>query len=254
MTKEEIIELIIQSEKLAEETISMSLRQDLYEIKKKSLNQEHAKELLAVLFSDLINKYDSTFNLYKSSSEQFFFIKDNTDNDLEDYDRFDFISMIFETYLDFNTDIDDDARRDAINQLENLEEIVYETKLLELKVNKIKALLKSDSTYSKDDVKKLSINQIALKYVYENNAVTRENCNNIIKKYGHNSGEKLFQRYTYYSSVANRKGLPNPLTSKKLKNKIELLKSVIQLIDKNAQNRVKDEIKILEAHYKNEFE
>lgn len=99
----------------------------------------------------------------------------------------------------------------------------------------------------------LTINQIALKYVYSDFQITRENGNEIAKQYGHNSGEKLFQRFTFYSSLANRKGKPHPCTPKKLKNKIELLESVIELLPVDKQSRAKDEVSILknilEAEY-----
>lgn len=91
----------------------------------------------------------------------------------------------------------------------------------------------------------LTIRQIALKYVYSEIQITRENGNKIAKEYGHNSGEKLFQHYSFYLSAANRKGKPQPCTPKRLKNKIELLQSVVEELPIDKQNRVKDEISIL---------
>jgi len=86
---------------------------------------------------------------------------------------------------------------------------------------------------------KLTINQIALKYVYSELQITRDNGNEIVKQYGHNSGEKLFQKFTYYSSTANRKGKPTPCSLIKLDNKIKLLESVIKLVANEKQKRVK---------------
>jgi len=100
----------------------------------------------------------------------------------------------------------------------------------------------------------LTINQIALKYVYEGQQVTRENGNEIANLYGHNSGEKLFQRFTFYSSAANRKGKPNPCTLKKLQNKIKLIESIIELLPPSKQQRPKDEVLILRKVYKAEYE
>lgn len=91
----------------------------------------------------------------------------------------------------------------------------------------------------------LSINQIALKYVYSGIQITRNNASQIIKQYGHSSSEKLFQRYTYYSSSANRKGKPLPFTPRKLKNKINLLESVVEHLPSDKQGRINDEIAIL---------
>lgn len=101
---------------------------------------------------------------------------------------------------------------------------------------------------------KLTINQIALKYVYELLQITRENSKEIARKYGHNSGEKLFQRFTYYSSTANRKGKPIPCTPKKLDNKIKLIESVIELLPTDKQERAKDEVSILKEIYEAEYQ
>lgn len=100
----------------------------------------------------------------------------------------------------------------------------------------------------------LKINQIALKYAYEGLQITRENGNNIAKEYGHNSGEKLFQRFTYFSSSANRKGKPNLCTPKKLDNKIKLIESIIELLPTDKQERAKDEVSILKKIYEAEYQ
>jgi hypothetical protein len=100
----------------------------------------------------------------------------------------------------------------------------------------------------------LKIDQIALKYAYEGLQVTRENGNDIAKEYGHNSGEKLFQRFTYFSSSANRKGKPNLCTPKKLDNKIKLIESIIELLPIDKQERAKDEVSILKIIYEAEYQ
>lgn len=99
----------------------------------------------------------------------------------------------------------------------------------------------------------LRIKQIALKYVYSSEQITRENGDDIAKQYGHNSGEKLYQEFSYYSSAANRKGKPQPCTPTTLKNKIRLLESVIKLVHTNKQSRVVDEITILKKIYDSEY-
>jgi hypothetical protein len=100
----------------------------------------------------------------------------------------------------------------------------------------------------------LKIDQIALKYAYEGLRITRENGNDIAKEYGHNSGEKLFQRFTYFSSSANRKGKPNLCTPKKLDNKIKLIESIIELLPTDKQERAKDEVSILKKIYEAEYQ
>jgi flagellar capping protein FliD len=99
----------------------------------------------------------------------------------------------------------------------------------------------------------LNINQIALKYAYEDlQIITRKNGNEIAKKYGHNSGEKLFQKFTYFSSSANRKGKPHPFSLKKLDNKIRLIESIIEILPIDKQERAKDEVLILKTMYETE--
>jgi hypothetical protein len=105
-----------------------------------------------------------------------------------------------------------------------------------------------------NSIPKLTIDQIALLSVYQGTRITRGNSNDIIKKYGHTSGEKLFQRFTYYSSLANRKGRPTNCTKKTLNNKIELFEKVIKLLPKENCDRANDEIKILKDIFKSDFE
>jgi hypothetical protein len=101
---------------------------------------------------------------------------------------------------------------------------------------------------------KLKIDQIALKYVYEGLQITRVNGNDIAKEHGHNSGEKLFQRFTYFSSSANRKGKPNLCTPRTLDNKIKLIESIIELLPTDKQERAKDEASILKKIYEAEYQ
>lgn len=126
------------------------------------------------------------------------------------------------------------------------------TKMYIIEKETIKHL--NDNVIENVKTPKLSIEQIALKCVYEGVQVTRANANQIIKKYGHNSGEKLFQRFTFYSSTANRKGIPMPCTAKKLKNKIELLNSVIDLLPESLKSKTIDEVNILKSIYESEYQ
>ncbi|MBM3454787.1 MAG: hypothetical protein FJX80_06520 [Bacteroidetes bacterium] len=104
------------------------------------------------------------------------------------------------------------------------------------------------------ETEKLKIEQIALKYAYEGIQITRENGNEIAKKFGHNSGEKLFQRFTYFLSAANRKAKPTTCTPRKLKNKIELFESVVNHLSDNSKQRAIDEINILKTIFENEYQ
>lgn len=99
----------------------------------------------------------------------------------------------------------------------------------------------------------LTISQVALMYVYLGLQITRENGNEIAEKYGHKSGDKLFQKYSYYSSLANRKGEPKNCTELTFNNKIKLFESVIELLPKNKQDRAKDEVSILKKIFEAKY-
>ena len=113
------------------------------------------------------------------------------------------------------------------------------------------------TSISDNNPKGLKINQIALIHVYERKQMTRENAKGIAEKYGYtskNSGEGLFQDYTFYCSPANRKEKPTPCTPKKLKNKIALFESVIEHLTMPAIERANDEIKILKSLFESEYQ
>lgn len=135
-----------------------------------------------------------------------------------------------------------------------------EIKLLKSSIIESEKIRQRKNEVGQNDMKnncnesKLTMNEIALLHFYKGLQISRENGDSIAKQYGHNSGEKLFQRFTYYSSLANRKGKPNPLTPKRLKNKIELLEKVIGLLPNEKQKRAIDEVQILKNIFQSEFE
>jgi hypothetical protein len=147
------------------------------------------------------------------------------------------------------SDIEVINMNDATNRLELIFSIVQAEIQGNLKTNT--ALPPQQTEKPKPE---LTINQIALKYVYSDTQITRENGNEIAKEYGHNSGEKLFQRFTYYSSSANRKGKPINCTPKKLDNKIKLIESIVELLPTDKQERAKDEVSILKKIYEAEYQ
>ena len=118
-------------------------------------------------------------------------------------------------------------------------------------IQEITPLLKNNEVITEKTTPELSINQIALKLVYEGFGVNRSNSEAIVKEYGYTSGEKLFQRFTYYSSLANRKG--NESTLKKMQNKIELFESVNELLSDANKQRALDELSILKINKDNTF-
>ena len=113
-------------------------------------------------------------------------------------------------------------------------------------IDEITPLLKKDIA---DINPLLSIPQVALKLIYEGVSVTRENCKDIISNYGHKSGDKLYNEYTYYSSTSNRKGNPEPPTKLKFQNKIKLFEGVIEVLKQDKKQRAIDELNIIKNNY-----
>lgn len=97
-----------------------------------------------------------------------------------------------------------------------------------------------------------NVKQIALIHYYEGNHITREKANTIASNYGYNSktsGEGLFQDYNFFAENGNRRGRPNPFTNKKLQNKINLIKNVVDQLTDKAKNKALDDIQILENYF-----
>ena len=92
---------------------------------------------------------------------------------------------------------------------------------------------------------KISLAELALKFYYIDQSITRKNSVEIAKLHGHNSGEKLFQLYTKYSSRSNRIGL-DPSKKKNL-NKLKLFESVISLLPEANKQRAIDEMNTFKA-------
>jgi hypothetical protein len=139
-----------------------------------------------------------------------------------------------------------------IELLFNLSELLVQLYRLEM-FNEF--LLPPHQTETKTD--RLKVKQIALIHFYNGIQITRENAGEIAAKHGYtakNSGEGLFQDYTYYCSTANRKAKPTPFTAARLNNKIKLFESVIPFLSDNNEQRAIDEINILKTIYENEYQ
>lgn len=140
----------------------------------------------------------------------------------------------------------------------HLDEIKSKTLIKEYNFNDlVKPVLNQSSEFKEPENSKLKVNQIALIHAYNGIPITRENAQAIAESFGYiskSSGEGLFQDFIFYGSAANRKGKPNPCTAKKLKNKIDLLESIIKHLTDNAIERAKDEIRILKTLYETDYQ
>ena len=105
---------------------------------------------------------------------------------------------------------------------------------------KIAEALKEELQFPKPSKKPkplLTLRQIALICHYNGETVTRINGKEIAKKFNQNSGDGIFNHFTYYQSRANRIGAEK--TDKKNSNKVELFESLLQYFDSNIAIRAK---------------
>lgn len=91
---------------------------------------------------------------------------------------------------------------------------------------------------------RLTQRAIALVCVYMNRLVTRENCNQIAAEYGHKSGGKIYNSYTHFSKRINVIG--TEATPVKDKNKVNLLETVIDVLQHNQDGLARAEADLVE--------
>jgi hypothetical protein len=94
------------------------------------------------------------------------------------------------------------------------------------------------------DKPELSLKQIALLHVYRDEDIPRgEEANEIARRHGHNSGEKLRKHYNYYNQPKHRTGIPKD----KAKAVIADIKAVITHLDGLYQQRANNELEAIRA-------
>ncbi len=244
MTKREIINKISQGESKAKELVVISVKQELYQIEDDQLSKEHYTILLSHYFSSIISEFNNLNNYYKASFQQFEFLNRESKNKLINKDRVDFIATILKSYLDWITNDDDELliKNEAVKQIENIEEIVFETYLLKLKSEWVKNTLRNlKPSYKKETVEKnLSLKEVALLHIYNNEHIENiNNANEIAKSYGHASGQKLLEHYNTYRYPTQRRNEDN---KHKVKHLIKNIENIIPLLKEDCVTVAKDEL------------
>jgi hypothetical protein len=146
----------------------------------------------------------------------------------------------------------EDLKSDEIEQFSFVKTILsIKKKTVEKLERRIKAFIEIDEKIiTQLKIKpKFSLPQLALMLHYKDEKVTRMNGNKIAKDYGHNSGERLFQLFTKYSSRQNRIG--KEATRKKNLNKLALFEQIIPELAKEQKQRAIDEMKTLKSAFEN---
>jgi len=90
----------------------------------------------------------------------------------------------------------------------------------------------------------LSINEVALKCVWEETPVTLQNMDELAGRYGFKSGYKFYTSYNFWAKKVNR--IADPEGKIKIKNKIELFERVLKIISLEYRQKALDELKILQ--------
>lgn len=96
----------------------------------------------------------------------------------------------------------------------------------------------------------LTISQVALIHCYEGTTITRENGDEIAKDHGHKSGEKLYQKFTFFRGKANRRAEPTRASHITFKNKIDLFESVVERLSGEAKSIAIEDLNHLKELFK----
>lgn len=147
-----LINQISNAEKLAKKDVLHSVEQDLFDIKKNMVDDNHHKELLSTYMANLINNYHNLKNFYKASNDQFDFFQTKTNQKLNDIDRYQlfisFVSDIINSKQNDNEHLE--LKKEVIEQVKNIENIAYNTHLLKLKSETMKAVIRKRANKMED--------------------------------------------------------------------------------------------------------
>ena len=140
------IDKIKQAEELAISTFDISLKQDFFTIEQQQINEENRIDLTRNYLTDSVLKYQNIRNLYKSANDQFYFMTTVAENKLTEDDRLDFIATVLSSFAinpnSESSEINEENLGNIFDQLKNIDSIIYETKIAELKFNYVKNKLK----------------------------------------------------------------------------------------------------------------
>lgn len=125
--------VIKRQEQLAEEIYKEDIRMTLFDLKRKSFEIGDYQKQLSNFLSSNINNYNNIRNIYKASNESFEYL--NQKGDLDNEERIDFIVTAIRGVLNGpeNSKADAYRKRDILEQILDLENIVLETHLAKLK-------------------------------------------------------------------------------------------------------------------------
>lgn len=136
-------------------------------------------------------------------------------------------------------------RWDHQKELNDLRERVKNTiKLFDENEEKKQKQVKAGEEIVKSDGTKFKLKEIAYLHFYNNEPISKDNKNEVAKKYGWASGHSLIQDYNDTIKRLDTKDISKTV----LKNRIEIIKEIIPYLKTEKQGRPKDELTILEKN------
>ncbi len=200
-------------------------------------------KLFQVTFNDYKRDYDGYLteflNEYEDNTELYFIKEQKSilDNHLVKFKEV--VMNLIET--DENKEEILDLFRNRINTTDRIKEFLEERKqeLNKESNSKVPAPKNSDKI-------NLNLEEIALKLVWEDVNVTRENAKSFLIETEFKSGDKLYNHYKFYRNHNDRR--EDPEGKVKLKNKINIFEKVIKTLDDEFKQKAEDELKTLKKH------
>ncbi len=205
ITKEYFEEIIIEAEASAADHVEILFVSEIKKIERKSLDDNHVVELVSSYMAHSLNEYEMLRNYYKGAYEAYLLFLDMAKREGSKEERIDFIStMLYSMYQD--KIFDKKQRLDFLEQMGQLEEIVFETNLLFLKSTAFRKYLKNLKS-DKSGLSALEIAYLAY-YLIKSNfyPVTGIRKKDWVSEFSKKNGSKNEKNIsTSYADIVNAK-------------------------------------------------
>lgn len=162
ITKKYFTDAIEAGEERALEVVNTVFKMEISRIEQEALDEDHLKNLISQYMSKSINSSSQQMNYYKSSYEAYIDLLKLTSLEETKKDRIDFIATMLLSYYE-SKDYEPEERYCFLNELKNLENIVFETTLSRLKSKGFKSWLKSIETHSDLTAKEIAYQEFYMR-------------------------------------------------------------------------------------------
>lgn len=220
ITKKYFVDAIEAGEERALEAVNTVFKMEVNRIKKEALDEKHLKDLISQYMAKTMNRYSQQNNYYKNSYEAFTDLVELTTLKDNKKDRIDFIATMLISFYESKDYTEQDSERlNFLDQLKNLENIVFETTLSRLKNKAFKTWLSSIETHSD-----LTAKEIAYQEFYMRESKDYSGTNKTFKQIHEdfakmNGGKNTKNIETAYNEIQHDK-------SERLRNHKKILKVI----------------------------